>query len=384
MLQVRTAPKGDTLGEDFTVIRPRRRLMRQSYAGLIYTRRSTRDSLLPVRQTIGADFELATSRFRGSQNLQFSGFYTRTPTPPRAPPAAMTRSTGCRLNYPNDLWNARMSYRVVEKNADPAVGFIERTDYRRWNPVVRFGPRPGDHRFIRQVSTETWAELLTDTSNELLGRALRVTLVDVGLHSGDSASVTVNPIYERLERNFRIGGITLPVGSTYQYTRYSANITTATRRTLSAIANVQAGTFYSGHRRDVSASVTVRPRPGVLATLTAQQNRVELPGSRFTTRILRALVNTQFGPFVSLANNLQYRLGQPAARVAGPLPLDSHARQRHLFRRPEQLAGRRRSLSRARQQHVHQARVHAAVLNTSTAEIAESACVRQAHHERSS
>jgi len=306
MLQVRTSSEGGTLGEDFTVIRPRRRLMRQSYAGLIYTRRSARDSLLPVRQTIGADFELATSRFRGSQNLQFSGFYARTPTSTPRAAAGGDALYGLRLNYPNDLWNARISYRVVEKNADPAVGFIERADYRRWNPVVRFGPRPRNHRFIRQVSTETWAELLTDTSNQLLGRALRVTLVDLGLHSGDGASVTVNPIYERLERDFRIGGITLPRGSTYQYTRYSANITTATRRTLSAIANVQAGTFYSGHRRDVSASVTVRPRPGVLATLTAQENRVELPGSRFTTRILRALVNTQFGPFVSLANNLQY------------------------------------------------------------------------------
>jgi hypothetical protein len=194
----------------------------------------------------------------------------------------------------------------VEKNADPAVGFIERTDYRRWNPVVRFGPRPRNHRFIRQVSMETWAELLTDTSNAVLGRALRVTLVDVGLHSGDGATVTVNPIYERLERNFLIGGITLPVGSTFQYTRYSANISTANRRPLSAVANVQTGTFYSGRRSDVSASVTVRPRPGVLATLTAQQSDVELPESRFTTRILRALVNTQFGPFVSLANNLQY------------------------------------------------------------------------------
>jgi hypothetical protein len=199
-----------------------------------------------------------------------------------------------------------MSYRVVQKDTDPAVGFIERTDYRRWNPVVRFGPRPRNHRFIRQVSMETWAEWLTDTSNELLGRGFRVTLVDVGLHSGDSASVTVSPTYERLERDFKIGGVTLPLGSTYQYTRYSANVSTANRRPLSGSATVQTGTFYSGRRRDVSASVTVRPRPGVLATLTAQQNRVELPESRFTTRILRALVNTQFGPFVSLANNLQY------------------------------------------------------------------------------
>lgn len=309
VLQVRTAPQGDMPGEDFTVVRPRRRLMRQSYAGLMYTRRSTRDSRLPVRQTIGADFELATSRFRGSRNLQFSGFYTRTPsgaTGGTADPEGKNAIYGLRLNYPNDLWNARVSYRVVEKHADPGVGFIERADYRRLNPVVRFGPRPGSHRFIRQVSMETWAEWLTDTSNALLGRAFRVTLVDVSLHSGDSASVTVNPIYERLERDFRIGGVTLPLGSTYQYTRYSANLSTANRRPLSGTANVQTGTFYSGRRRDVSASVTVRPRPGVLATLTAQENRVDLPERRFTTRILRAMVNTQFGPFVSLANNLQY------------------------------------------------------------------------------
>jgi hypothetical protein len=199
-----------------------------------------------------------------------------------------------------------MSYRVVQKNADPAVGFIERADYRRWNPVVRFGPRPKSHRFIRQVSMETWAEWLTDSSNELLGRAFRFTLADVSLHSGDAASITVNPIYERLERNFLIGGVTLPQGSSYQYTRYSANVSTANRRALSGNATVQAGPFYSGHRRDVAASVNLRPRPGVLATVTGQVNRVELPGTAFTTKIVRAILNTQFGPFVSLANNVQY------------------------------------------------------------------------------
>ena len=305
VLQVRTADEGDALGEDFTVFRPRRRLMRQSYAGLIYTRRSTRDTDLPVRQTIGADFELATSRFRGSQNLQFSGFYARTPVA-GARASRDDAIYGLRLNYPNDLWNARVSYRVVERNANPAVGFIERANYRRLNPVVRFGPRPRNHRFIRQVSMETWSEFLTDTSGALLGRAFRFTVADVSLHSGDGASFQISPTYEVLERDFPIVGTTLPRGSDYQYTRYAANLTTATRRMLSAIATVETGTFYSGHRRDLSASVTVRPRPGVLATLTAEQNHVDLPDTVFTTRILRALVNTQFGPFVSLANNLQY------------------------------------------------------------------------------
>src|SRR5262245_59159050 len=77
MMHLRTAPEADAFGEDFTVLRPKHRLLRQSYVGMIYTRRSARDVLQPVRQTVGADFELATSRFRGSQNLAFSGFYAK-------------------------------------------------------------------------------------------------------------------------------------------------------------------------------------------------------------------------------------------------------------------------------------------------------------------
>ena len=147
-------------GEDFTVFRPKRRFLRQSYAGLIYTRRATRESSLPDRHTIGADFELATTRFRGSKNLQFSGFYLKTPN---GIPNGDDGAYGMRLSYPNDLWNARISYREVQKNHDPAIGFVERRDYRRLNPVVRFGPRPRNTTWVRQVSMETWAELLTDT-----------------------------------------------------------------------------------------------------------------------------------------------------------------------------------------------------------------------------
>ena len=73
VMQVRTGDQPGTPGDDFTIVRPKRQFFRQSYAGVIYTRRSTHDSGVADRQTIGADFELATSRFRGSQNLQVNG-----------------------------------------------------------------------------------------------------------------------------------------------------------------------------------------------------------------------------------------------------------------------------------------------------------------------
>ncbi len=312
LLQVRTGADQGSAGEDFTVFRPKRRFLRQSYAGLMYTRRSTRDGVTEHRQTMGGDFELATTRFRGSQNLQFGGFFMKTSNPAKKGDDA---SFGLRVNYPNDLWNGRVSYREVQKNHDPAIGFVERTDYRRWNPTLRFGPRPRNSRTIRQVSVEAAGDILTDTQNRSLGRSFKFTLLDLNMQSGDTMNINVNPIFERLERNFRIApGIVLPLGNEYSYTRYSFGFTAANRRKVSGNATVSMGNFYSGHRRELSTGVNLRPRRGVLATFTGQFNRVELAEGNFSTKLLRTVVNTQFNPFVSVSNNIQY---DSVSRVLG-------------------------------------------------------------------
>jgi hypothetical protein len=303
LMHVRTAEDNGVGGEDFTVFRPKRRFMSQSYAGLIYTRRAARESDIPDRHSIGADFELATSRFRGSKNLQFSGFFLKTPN---GISSTDDSAYGLRLNYPNDLWNARVSYREVQKNHDPAVGFVERRDYRRLNPVVRFGPRPRNNDWVRQVSMETWMEILTDTQGELIGRSFRFTLLDLNLESQDLLNIQISPTYERLERDFVLGGYLLPKGNEYQFTRYSFGFTSANRRMMSGNINTSLGRFYSGHRRDLSLGLNLRPRRGVLATFTSQFNRIELAEGSFSTKILRAVINLQFNPFVSVSNNIQY------------------------------------------------------------------------------
>jgi len=119
--------------------------------------------------------------------------------------------------------------------------------------------------------------------------------------------IQINPSYEKLERNFTVApGITLPAGSEHQYTRYSFGFNTNNRRVISGNTNLTVGSFYSGNRRDFSATVNLRPRPGVLATFTSQFNRLEFPQGNYSTKILRGLLNTQLNPFISISNNIQY------------------------------------------------------------------------------
>ena len=313
MLQVRTAPERGLPGDDFTVIRPKRRLFRQSSVGLLYTLRSTRDSNVPIRQSIGADFEFGTQRFRGSQNFQVAGHFAKTPDPLKR---GGDNAYGWRVNYPNDRWNMRFVHRTIEPNHVPAVGFTDRKGYHEAFGVLRFAPRPKRNRVIRQVALQTISALYTDMRYTRTDSDYRFSLPEIIFQSGDTASFLIIRDYDRLpDKDFQISkGVILRKDHEYAWTRYQWNVSTANRRKMSTTTTLEAGSFYSGHRRDFSTTLNLRAARGMSAALTGQFNRIELPEGKFSTKILRAVVNTQFSPWMSIANNIQY---DTASRLLG-------------------------------------------------------------------
>ncbi len=304
VLQVRTAAEGSVIGEDFTVARVRRRLLSQSYVGMIYTRRAERDQPTTDLHTAGVDFELATSTFLGSQNLKFNGFFLWNTN---LLETGENLAYGVRLNYPNDLWNTRMSFTEIQENHDPAIGFTPRSGFRSYNPVLRFSPRPRDHRWIRRVTFGADLDLRTDMDNRFLTRQLEFTVLEASLHSRDNFEVLIVPTYERLEKDFEIHpGIILPAGGEYRFNRYRFQVGTASNRILSTRSHVELGSFFSGDRQELEVQLSVRPRPGIVVRLESTWNRVNLAEGGFQTRLYRLEAETQFNPWIQLANNIQY------------------------------------------------------------------------------
>ena len=305
MLQVQTREDGPAFGEDFTVMRLKRRLLRQSSVGAIYTRRATRGAPVDDRHTAGLDFQLATSSFLGSDNLDFNGFFLKTPNPGRP---GRDAAIGLQLEYPNDPFSAQMEFREVQENYDAAVGFTRRVGFREYDPRVSFSPRPRQHPWIRNFNFEGEYDLFVDPiTNRTQTRELDVTLLEIETHSQDSFKVGVTPTYERLDEDFEIAeGITLPVGNEYSFTRYTVEAQTAGRRLIAIQPQVEWGSFYSGDRLRTELQMNVRARPGVMFTLASEWNRVSLAEGRFYTRLYRGISELQFTPFVSWVNNVQF------------------------------------------------------------------------------
>ncbi len=171
------------------------------------------------------------------------------------------------------------------------------------------------------MSLQTWAALITDDDNRWIERN-HPTRFDIDFHSGDRININITrTTFERLQRDFRITpNVTLPRGNVYDYVRYRFGFTTASRRTISGTVSTTVGSFYSGTRREFALGLNVRPRPGVVAELSSSFNRVELDEGNFSTKILRAVVDTQFNPFVrfritfNMTPSAAFWAGRPASR----------------------------------------------------------------------
>lgn len=318
LLHVRTGEENGSPGEDFTVARVKRRILSQSFIGGLMTRRAARGEggAVPVSAvedayTFGLDTLLSTRFFLGSQNLEVGGFLLGASVQEGAEGGRY--SYGMDLGFPNDPWTGEFSFREVQKNFDPAVGFVSRSAYRRYNPQLSYSLRPRGHRWIRSFSFGALTDFQTDLENRLLTRLLELKLLEVQGHSGDTFSITVTPSYERLEERFEIFDdlvngqrVELPAGGEYRFTRWALHGQTANRRLLALRTDLELGNYFSGTRQRYEVGLTLRARPGVIIYSEAEWNRFELAQGRFQTRLYRVTPELQFSPWIAFVNSFQY------------------------------------------------------------------------------
>jgi hypothetical protein len=305
VLHVRTRESGGQPGTDFTVARLRRRLLAESYVGLLYTRRAERIDDAGDRHTLGVDAVLRTSSFGGRRTLEWSNWFLHTTS---LLDAGRNIGRGSRLAFPNDPFYFDFSYRELQANYDPAVGFIQRRGSRRFNPEVGYTFRFGNHRWLRSLQHELDWDWYTDARDgRRLSETYQIKPVTVVFSDGSEFAYELHPTYERLVEDFEISdGIILPAGRAYRFTRHEITGAMADRYPWALGGQVRLGRFLSGTSAEYEGNVRLRPRPGISLRLEAEYASVVLAQGRFATRVFRTFANTQFSPWLSLENTVQY------------------------------------------------------------------------------
>jgi hypothetical protein len=151
------------------------------------------------------------------------------------------------------------------------------------------------------------AEINLDLDNAVLDRNLMFTPLELEFHSGDNLEFQLFKQTENLDEDFEISdGIILPAGGRYDWLRYQVVYDAAEHRVVSGRIEYSFGNFWDGDRRELNLDLTLRPRPGLSLHLSSEFNDVDLPQGAFTTKLYRLDARTQFSPWLSLSNNVQW------------------------------------------------------------------------------
>jgi hypothetical protein len=305
VLGARTGDLPGLAAKNFFVGRVRRNLLRQSHIGALFTEGHP---ALPLdSRTYGADLRLASSTFMGRrQNLAFNVFGLRSQTTGIDDD---DWSYGASVEYPNDLFQSELVWRVIGENFRPALGFVSRRNVELFRVGSRINPRPG-FLDLQQMFHGLYYTRFTRLDNkEVESWKLDIIApIDWHFNSGDAVHSVFWPIinYERLFAPFQISpGVVLPPGE-YRFTRWKNHVATAQKRNLQLGLQWLLGRYWSGHADEVIASVNVKLPPRLNFVFSSNQTFARLPQGNFIARIQSMQANYSASPFISFSNLIQY------------------------------------------------------------------------------
>jgi len=282
---------------NFSVVRLKRDILRQSSVGVIVTNRSQSVNASGANQTLGTDASFTFRRY-----LTINTYLARTRTDGREGNDASYRGD---VVWTGDRYGFEAEHLVVERNFNPEVGFLRRENFRRSYGMFRFSPRPPGPSPIRKYQFETAFDHFTDTNGRLESQQAQVQ-AGMDLQNADEWRVEFRNNYEYLDEPFEIAdGLFLPVGA-YRFNDAEASYTIGPQRKVNGTILAGGGQFFDGTRTVLGyrGRIEVTSRLGVEPGISV--NWVDLAEGSFVAKLLTARVTYNLSPRKALMGLVQY------------------------------------------------------------------------------
>lgn len=286
----------------FTVARISQELPNRSSIGAIFTDRNGDGSfLVPAADDRNRAYAV-DGRWGIGDNLTLSGWLARTDTPGLEDD---DRAFGVQAAYTSADWQIDSHYTEVQANFNPELGFLSRTNYRKFETIV-----------LRNVRNDTWQRVLQlrphvayrsywkpDGFQE---SGLVHLHLPVDHRSGSEWGPVVNFTRDGVVEDFEIvDGVIVPA-DTYDHTEFILRGETDESQPLSYGFDATVGGRFGGDRASVSQWIAYRRGETFRTSLTFSYNDFDLPGGDFTAHLARLRLSYSFSPRIQLQALVQY------------------------------------------------------------------------------
>ena len=303
VLGAHTGETDFTNDKSYLVTRVKRKILNQSYVGMIYTDGNPESDL--SARTFGADLLLATSDFLGTgRNFNIEAFAMGVD---REGVDSDSGAYRLAVNYPNDLWNIGGAWLRTERNFDPALGFVQRFDTTRTDFRIEFAPRPDDFLNVRQMLHQF--NIVRHTridTGELESWTVFTVPVNWTWNSGDRFEVSMRNQFEQLFEPFEISDDVVLLPGEYRFDRWRLELFSSDNRPWKVDATWWFGTFWSGRADEVSGQFQYKLAPNLDAAVGYDLTFAQLPEGHFAARIFSLRADYSVTPFLTFFNLVQF------------------------------------------------------------------------------
>jgi hypothetical protein len=278
----------------FSVARVSRDIFQRSKVGVIFTNRA--DFGQSQNRAYGADANIWLSNV-----LEFQSFFAQTHT---TGTGNTDRAWKLALDFTKDHWGWFASHMFIDKNFDPAVGFVLRRDIRRSRFAFRVSPQPNG-RILRRTNIRQSFNHITNKNGRLQDWSYGIIFMNE-LSTGDFIDFGYGHIFERLDRvfNFR-PDIQIPIGD-YNNHQLNADFQTSAKRKFAAFAYILWRQFYSGELLNWGSGFSFVPNRHVSIEMNYDRNEIDLPQGTLNTDLLQLRLNVAFTTHLFLNTLIQY------------------------------------------------------------------------------
>lgn len=303
---------------NYTVVRVKRDVLKQSYIGFIGTmvnRAGKPDNPLKGIDRVdrfmnkrenhmaGLDFAYNSNTFMKNKNLVIQGYFAASNTPGLSGDSIAGRLW---IDYPNDLVDAFLLYHGIDKNFNPELGFVSRPGIQQLMAVLKYTPRvniPHVKKLLFMPYTYTY---LMDTHTKLLTRTVNITPFGIQFESDDTLEFQVHNHYDWVEYDWNIFGNTIIKEGGYEYWHYFVEYETSKSRRVSFDLSSSFGDHYNGTRKRYRAGCTVKLNKYFAVAPQMSYNDITAGDGSFITRLASARFTANLSTLLTSSTFVQW------------------------------------------------------------------------------
>jgi hypothetical protein len=301
LMTIQTQQEGARDGDNYTVLRARRDVLRNSDIGAIFLSRLSSGLSSDRNQVAGVD-----ANFRFVKALSINGFLARSFTPGVAGGEMSGKGS---IVWNDNFLHTQYSLLSVGDNFRDDVGFIKRQGVRKHfvDFGIRFRPEWWRKFGVRELHPHTRYNIYTDQSNAKVSHTNHVAMAWF-FERGGYMEVQWNPRFERIVVPFKVRtDQSFAIGS-YAWNEYALELETNHSRKVSGSALITTGGFWNGTQNTIKGGVIYRPSYQLTFDIALQRSDITLPQPMhdFVTNLVTSRIGYAFNTRTFLDTLLQY------------------------------------------------------------------------------